>query len=70
MYPTDNFPFDKVAGGKEYPWARGEYEVLFYEYDDRIIWGLTAKILYYNLKMIQSYRFVLNLYYWINWHLQ
>ena len=53
MYPTDNFPFDKVPGGKEYPWARGEYEVLFYEYDDRIIWGLTAKILYYNLKMIQ-----------------
>ena len=42
MYPTDNFPFDKVPGGKEYPWARGEYEVLFYEYDDRIIWGLTA----------------------------
>ena len=33
MYPTDNFPFDKVPGGKEYPWARGEYEVLFYEYD-------------------------------------
>ena len=53
MYPTDNFPFDKVPGGREYPWARGEYEVLFYEYDDRIIWGLTAKILYYNLKMIQ-----------------
>ena len=53
MYPTDNFPFDKVPGGKEYPWARGEYEVLFYEYDDRIIWGLTAKILYNNLKMIQ-----------------
>ena len=53
MYPTDNFPFDKVPGGREYPWARGEYEVLFYEYNERIIWGLTAKILYYNLKMIQ-----------------
>ena len=53
MYPTDNFPLYKVHGGKEYPWARGEYEVLFYEYDDRIIWGITAKILYYNLKMIQ-----------------
>ena len=63
MYPTDNFPFDKVPGGREYPWARGEYEVLFYEYDGHIIWGLTAKILYYNLKMITGslffYKFVL-----------
>ena len=45
--------YNKVPGGREYPWARGEYEVLFYEYDGHIIWGLTAKILYYNLKMIQ-----------------
>ena len=53
MHPEDNFPFDKISSGRNYPWARGEYEVLFYEYDDHIIWGLTAKILYYNLKLIQ-----------------
>lgn len=53
MKPEDDFPFDKVPGGRDYPWARGKYEVLFYEYDGHIIWGLTAKILYYNLKIIQ-----------------
>lgn len=53
MHPENNFPFDKIPNGKDYPWAKGKYEVLFYEYDDHIIWGLTAKILYYNLKLIQ-----------------
>lgn len=53
MHPEDDFPFEKVPGGRDYPWARGKYEVLFYEYDGHIIWGLTAKILYYNLKIIQ-----------------
>lgn len=53
MHPEDDFPFEKVPGGKDYPWAQGKYEVLFYEYDGHIIWGLTAKILYYNLKIIQ-----------------
>lgn len=49
---TDDFPFEKIPNGKNYPWAKGNHEVLFYEYDDRIIWGLTAKILYYNLPLI------------------
>lgn len=53
MQPENDFPFEKVPGGRDYPWARGKYEVLFYEYEEHIIWGLTAKILYYNLKIIQ-----------------
>ena len=52
MLPENDFPFNKVPGGKDYPWAKGKYEVLFYEYDGYVIWGLTAKILYYNLKII------------------
>lgn len=53
MTPEDHFPFDKIPGGKNYPWARGRYEVLFYEYEGHIIWGLTAKILFHNIKLIQ-----------------
>ena len=53
MTPEDNFPFDKIPGGKNYPWAKGKYEVLFYEYEGHIIWGLTAKILFHNIKLIQ-----------------
>lgn len=53
MTPEDHFPFDKIPGGENYPWARGRYEVLFYEYEGHIIWGLTAKILFHNIKLIQ-----------------
>lgn len=53
LHPEENFPFDKILGGKNYPWAKGKYEVLFYEYDGHVIWGITAKILYHNIKLIQ-----------------
>lgn len=53
LLPDDDFPFDKIPGGKDYPWAKGKYEVLFYEYDERVIWGITAKILWHNIKLIQ-----------------
>ncbi len=42
--PTD-FPWAKVPNGNQYRWGKGLYPVHFYEYDDRIIWGLTAKIM-------------------------
>lgn len=53
LQPEENFPFDKIPGGKDYPWAKGKYEVLFYEYDRHVIWGITARILYHNIKLIQ-----------------
>lgn len=53
LQPEENFPFDKIPGGKDYPWAKGKYEVLFYEYDGHVIWGITARILYHNIKLIQ-----------------
>jgi 8-oxo-dGTP pyrophosphatase MutT (NUDIX family) len=45
MEPCGDFPFEKVQGGKDYPWAKGSYPVYFYEYEDKIIWGITARIL-------------------------
>ena len=42
--PAD-FPWEKVPNGNQYRWGKGLYPVHFYEYDDRIIWGLTAKIM-------------------------
>lgn len=54
LQPEDNFPFDKIPEGKNYPWAKGKYEVLFYEYNEHVIWGITAKILYHNLDLMES----------------
>lgn len=53
MQPEHDFPFDKIPGSRNYPWAKGKYEVLFYEYENHIIWGITAKILFHNIKLIQ-----------------
>lgn len=51
MYPVktvpqipDDFPYDKVYQGKPYPWRGGRGSVPIYEVNDRVIWGLTARI--------------------------
>lgn len=41
---TPDFPYDKIQNGEAYHWKTGSYDVLFYEVNNRIIWGLTAKI--------------------------
>jgi 8-oxo-dGTP pyrophosphatase MutT (NUDIX family) len=42
-FPAD-FPFEKIYGGRDYQWGSHAYTVLFYEYGDHVIWGMTAKI--------------------------
>ena len=38
----EDFPYERIPGGENYPWASGAYDVLFYQYGDLIIWGITA----------------------------
>ena len=40
---SDNFPHELV-GGDNYHWRSGKMPVLFYQYHDKVIWGLTARI--------------------------
>lgn len=42
---SDDFPYDRIAGGRDYGWRRRREEILFYRYKNRNIWGLTAKII-------------------------
>jgi len=49
----DDFPFHKIQNGKNYNWKNGTYDVVFYEYDGHIIWGITAKILRNFLRIIK-----------------
>lgn len=58
--PID-FPFDYVPQGKNYPWSKGNYEILFYRYEDLIIWGFTAKILKSMLGLFKAYQLFENL---------
>ena len=41
--PAD-FPYEKIASGREYNFRVGKYPVLFIDFDDKTIWGITARI--------------------------
>lgn len=39
------FPYDKVGIPPDYEWRRGTMRIPIYEYDDIVIWGMTAQFL-------------------------
>lgn len=41
----DDFPFDKIYGGRNYGWRPQRTRIRFYEYQGRVIWGMTARII-------------------------
>ncbi len=50
----DDYPFELVPGGKNYPYRDGYLPQQFYIWQDRIIWGLTARILHHFLNIIKE----------------
>ncbi|MDF2908179.1 MAG: hydrolase [Herbinix sp.] len=54
--PAEDFPYEWIPGGVEYPWAKGNHEVLFYRYQNWNIWGMTAQIVRSATKLIEEYR--------------
>src|SRR5699024_11864008 len=52
--PEQNFPFDLIQNRKAYDWKTREMNELFYEYDNRVIWGLTAKVMYQFIQIINQ----------------
>lgn len=54
VQPEENFPFDKIINGEQYHWRLRQTEEYFYDYEDKTIWGLTAKILTHFLSLIKS----------------
>lgn len=40
-----NFPYDLINGGKNYKFKEGIYRSLFYQYNNYVIWGITALML-------------------------
>lgn len=41
----EDFPFEHIVGGKNYPWSVGNLPEYFYFYNDYVIWGFTARII-------------------------
>ncbi|MDD4343146.1 MAG: CoA pyrophosphatase [Eubacteriales bacterium] len=50
--PEKKFPTHWVD--TDYNWRVGKYSVLFYQYENRIIWGFTAKIIENLVKIIKN----------------
>jgi peroxisomal coenzyme A diphosphatase NUDT7 len=52
--PEEDFPFDLLIGGKEYNWRTRHLEEYFYLFENRVIWGLTARILSHFIEILRK----------------
>lgn len=43
--PGEDFPYELIPGGREYPWAKRTRKIYFYQYGDITIWGVTAGVM-------------------------
>ncbi|WGS65647.1 NUDIX hydrolase [Marinitoga aeolica] len=53
MEIPENYPYHLIPNGKNYNWRKGYYKTYFYIYENKIIWGLTARIIYDFIKQIR-----------------
>jgi hypothetical protein len=53
VQPEEKFPFERIPGGENYDWRTSQIDEYFYHYNDKVIWGLTARILSHFVEMIR-----------------
>jgi coenzyme A diphosphatase NUDT7 len=51
--PEKNFPFNLVIGGEKYNWSARVLDEYFYTYEEKAIWGMTAKILAHFIEILR-----------------
>ena len=52
MEPEESFPFKEIPGGENYNWQARNMKEHFYYYEDKVIWGLTARVLQHFVKLL------------------
>lgn len=52
--PDEDFPFDLIPGGRDYPWRSKRNPIYFYRHPEGVIWGLTASILHTFFERMKS----------------
>lgn len=52
--PDENFPYNQIIGGEKYNWQARKMEEWFYYYEDRVIWGMTARIIGHFISVIKN----------------
>lgn len=53
-FMEDDFPFDLIPYGKNYPFRNGTYPQVFYLWEGEVIWGLTARIMYHFVELLKE----------------
>lgn len=53
MAPPPDYPYDLIPNGRNYPWREGGYPQYFYLWEEHVIWGLTARILYHFISLLK-----------------
>ena len=53
VQPEESFPYDLIVGGRDYSWRARNMEEYFYLYEDKVIWGLTARVLSHFIDVIK-----------------
>ena len=53
VVPGEDFPYERINGGKNYNWRGRNTCQLFYQYENRCIWGLTAKLIHAFIQIIK-----------------
>ena len=51
---TSDFPYDETGISPDYKWRRGKNLLPLYRYNDKIIWGITARIVKWFVEQIMT----------------
>lgn len=54
VIPEADFPYELIHGGENYKWRMQQTDELFYQYEGKTIWGLTAKILTHFIELVKK----------------
>ncbi|SHH38624.1 NUDIX hydrolase [Thermosipho atlanticus] len=52
--PTSNFPYHLIPGGQKYVWREGKYKIMFFLYEELVIWGITARLAFEAYKKLKG----------------
>lgn len=53
-FTKEDFPYERIHGGKNYPFATPKIPELFYQYQQYTIWGITAQITHHAMQLLFS----------------
>jgi coenzyme A diphosphatase NUDT7 len=54
VHPEEGFPYESIHGGENYNWQTRKIDEYFYHYEDKVIWGLTAKVLVHFVEILRD----------------